>query len=234
MHYHYPNHLSLDEIIYDFYYTCEYKPTTFTCDNHLKCNGGPYPSCLDWSEICNRRIDCLDGGLDEEHCWQLEINQCKDDEYRCRNGQCIPQSFYQDDGSFADCVDTSGEPFSYGFLTVVCAPYDEPSFDCEDAICNRTPLTSSCVKKRTDLLMETMYSSKNSLVSENCWSPFKCLINFEDFQMCQFYLAIFILLIEKVTYTTGTVPLLHHFIYAMIQLSMMIFLSTSQRYLSTI
>ena len=75
----------------------EYNPTNFTCYTHLKCNRGPFPSCLDWTEICDGKIDCLDGGFDEEHCWQLEINECKDNEYRCKNGQCIPKSFYQDD-----------------------------------------------------------------------------------------------------------------------------------------
>ena len=30
----------------------------------------PLTSCLDWSEICDGKVDCLDGGRDEEECWR--------------------------------------------------------------------------------------------------------------------------------------------------------------------
>jgi len=66
-----PKHSFLYDIIHDFYETFEYNPTNMTCYKHLQCNRGPLSSCLDWSEICNGQIDCLDGGLDEEHCCQL-------------------------------------------------------------------------------------------------------------------------------------------------------------------
>ena len=50
--------------------------TNLTCYMHLKCDrGGPH-ICLDWREICDGRIDCLDGGLDELHCFDLEVNEC--------------------------------------------------------------------------------------------------------------------------------------------------------------
>ncbi|CAF4736200.1 unnamed protein product, partial [Rotaria sp. Silwood2] len=75
----------------------------------LKCNRGPFPACLDWSEICNGQVDCLDGEFDEEHCWQLEINECNDNQYQCINGQCIPQLFYRDDINTPDCLDGSDE-----------------------------------------------------------------------------------------------------------------------------
>jgi hypothetical protein len=180
--FHYSDHSSLYEIIDDFYRVYEYNPTTFTCYTHLKCDRGPLPSCLDWSEICNGQVDCLDGGFDEEHCWQLEINQCKDNEYRCRNGQCIPESFYQDYKRvlIADCIDTSDEPPSYSHVEEFCQSHDKPSFACEDMSCKGEPLTSSCVKKRADLLMETMYSSKDNSIFQNCWSAFKCLLKFTN------------------------------------------------------
>ncbi len=41
---------------------------------HLECNRGTNLLCLDWSEICDGHIDCLNNGIDEEHCWQLQIN----------------------------------------------------------------------------------------------------------------------------------------------------------------
>jgi hypothetical protein len=57
--YLYPDQSSLYEIIDDFYRTYEYNPTTLTCYTYLKCNRGPSPMCLDWTEICNGRVDCL-------------------------------------------------------------------------------------------------------------------------------------------------------------------------------
>jgi hypothetical protein len=61
-------HSSFNEILNDFYSRFGYEPTNLSCYIHLKCNRGPLSSCLDWGEICNGQIDCIDGGLDEEHC----------------------------------------------------------------------------------------------------------------------------------------------------------------------
>ncbi|CAF5173032.1 unnamed protein product, partial [Rotaria sp. Silwood1] len=84
--YYHSNHSSLYEMIRDYYLLYEYNPTNFTCYTHLQCNRGPFPVCLNWSEIC-------DG----------------DNEYRCTNGQCIPQSFFRDDINTPDCLDGSDE-----------------------------------------------------------------------------------------------------------------------------
>ena len=78
-----------------------------TCYQHLVCQ--TYLSCLDWREICDGKNDCLDG-LDEKDCWQLEISQCNTNEYRCRNGQCIPKEFVHDRLYFPDCADRTDEP----------------------------------------------------------------------------------------------------------------------------
>jgi hypothetical protein len=40
-------------------------------------------ACLDWSDICDGRVDCINDAVDEEHCWQLEINKCEDNKDRC-------------------------------------------------------------------------------------------------------------------------------------------------------
>ncbi|UJR19278.1 hypothetical protein I4U23_022407 [Adineta vaga] len=45
---------------------------SLTCYISLQCYRGS--SCLDWSEICDGKIDCLDGSFDEEYCSQIEIN----------------------------------------------------------------------------------------------------------------------------------------------------------------
>ncbi|CAF3237514.1 unnamed protein product [Rotaria sp. Silwood2] len=177
--YYYRNYSSLYEIIHDYYRTQEYNPTNFTCYTHLQCNRGPLPACLDWSEICDGQIDCLDGDFDEEHCWQLETNQCKDDEYRCTNGQCIPWSFFRDDTNASDCVDRSDE-VSRRYDKFNKCNTDKPSFECEDITCRHTFLTNSCVVPRQRLLVNAIYSITNNSVSQQCWSAFKCVLNVPD------------------------------------------------------
>ncbi|CAF1585478.1 unnamed protein product, partial [Rotaria sordida] len=130
---HYSYHSSLYEIIYDFYHNYFYTMTNLTCYRHLKCNRGPDPSCLDWSKICDGKVDCLDGEFDEEYCWQIEINKCKDNEFQCPNGQCIPESFIHDNINISYCLDGNDDP----------CRRREPSFGCEDIRCDNTPITSS-------------------------------------------------------------------------------------------
>ncbi|CAF2569368.1 unnamed protein product [Rotaria sp. Silwood2] len=169
------NYLSLYEIIHDYYRTYEYKSTNFTCYTHLQCNRGPSPACLDWSEICDGQIDCLDGDFDEEHCWQLEMNECNDNEYRCTNGQCILQSFFRDDINTPDCFDNSDEvPKSVAELKKCNSAI--PSFECQEKTCRNTFLTKSCEEERKNLLLKTIYSTKDNAISEQCWSAFKCLL----------------------------------------------------------
>ena len=79
--------LTLNEMIIE-YYNEEYKPSTLTCYVHLECNRGSKLICLDWSEICDGYIDCLNG-IDEEHCYQLGYEMCEENEYRCNNGECL-------------------------------------------------------------------------------------------------------------------------------------------------
>jgi hypothetical protein len=172
--YYHPKHSSLYEIIDDFSRTYQYNPTNFTCYTHLQCNRGHSPTCLDWTEICNGQIDCLDGGFDEEYCWQLEINECNDNEYRCVNGQCIPKLFFQDDIYLPDCLDGSDEVYMPYQKQNMCVQ-EKPSFKCEDATCRDRPLTSSCVSQREQLIIESMYSIKDNSISNECWSVFICV-----------------------------------------------------------
>ena len=93
----------------EYYYPkANYIPNNQTCYIHLQWNLGQTSLCIGWINICDGDIQCIDG-IDEEHCWQLEINECNDDEYRCKNGQCIPFSFYQDNRDSPDCLDSSDE-----------------------------------------------------------------------------------------------------------------------------
>ncbi|CAF5019916.1 unnamed protein product, partial [Rotaria sp. Silwood1] len=56
---------------------------------------------------------CIDNKIDEENCWQLEINECNDNEYQCTNGQCISVSFFRDNIYPPDCLDGSDEYYSF-------------------------------------------------------------------------------------------------------------------------
>jgi hypothetical protein len=57
--YNYRDYSSSYEMLVNFYINDRYDPTILTCYTHLKCNCGPYPLCLDWSEICNGQINLL-------------------------------------------------------------------------------------------------------------------------------------------------------------------------------
>ncbi|CAF1205542.1 unnamed protein product [Rotaria sp. Silwood1] len=107
----------------------------FTCYTHIKCYRGSSLICLDWREICNGHIDCIDEGNDENRCFELKINQCDENEYRCDNGLCIPKDFWRDDGNNPECLDGSDE------LKTDTNNYMEhclkdPTFRCEDLSCS--------------------------------------------------------------------------------------------------
>lgn len=116
--------------------------SNFTCYVHLKCIRGPWPICLDWREICDGKIDCLDGGEDKKHCHELETNQCAENEYQCRNGMCINEVFLLDSYPSLyspECLDGSDEVRRKRHKGC----FTEPSFECEDTTC-RSSFHFSC------------------------------------------------------------------------------------------
>ncbi|CAF1421215.1 unnamed protein product [Adineta steineri] len=169
---------SSNNIINDFYMN-SYKPTSLTCYIHLKCDHGSKLTCLDWADICDGYVDCLNGPVDEEHCWQLHTNECKDDEFRCYNGQCIPKIFLNDAATVYDCLDKSDKTNS--IITQDKRIHLEmPGFNREDIQCIQSnpqsyrQFTSSCVRKREYLLKEMMFSDTPNSISDDCWLAFKC------------------------------------------------------------
>jgi hypothetical protein len=124
--------------------------STLSCYTYLQCDrvggrGQTPGACLDWREVCNGKIDCVDGGHDEELCWQLETNDCDDNtEFRCHNGLCIPLAFLRDDGMNADCLDRSDESLIVTIPTGYIGPakeflkecFKDPAFRCEDHMCH--------------------------------------------------------------------------------------------------
>ncbi|UJR12083.1 hypothetical protein I4U23_016261, partial [Adineta vaga] len=148
-----------------------------TCYNELNCNYRLNFLCLHWTEICDGKIDCLNNGIDEQHCWQLEMNKCKDNEFQCNNGQCIPLEFYHDLVFTRDCLDHSDE----GLHVVL-------SFFGDDFIfCPRLFFSRSCENGRNEVLIQKLYSIENNSISIDCQLAMKCILEVPDntFKLCK-------------------------------------------------
>ncbi|CAF4584369.1 unnamed protein product [Rotaria sp. Silwood1] len=152
-----------------------------TCYIFIECNRGPLPSCLDWREICDEKIDCLDGGQDEIGCEILHINEYKEHEFRCSNGFCIPKEFFNDDSSSPDCMDNSDEKYNNmedRFSGKVACKTD-PMFRCEETTCRNERMLScgdgqctmhKCSSNREVQLKKAKLSQNaNSHLLFNCW-----------------------------------------------------------------
>ncbi|CAF3762335.1 unnamed protein product [Adineta steineri] len=144
-----------------------------TCYEHLRCKTSLI--CLDWRDICDRRVDCLDGS-DEFNCWQLEINECAENEYRCHNGQCIPEEFFQDVETDPDCLDRTDEPRE--LHTSNCDR--DPAFRCEEQTCypgrtNDFPCgDGTCV---VDKSKSCLNGRNNPLFNDNCSIAMACIVS---------------------------------------------------------
>ncbi|CAF1489278.1 unnamed protein product [Adineta ricciae] len=176
---------SLDQIVRAYYRTNPYEPTSLTCYMHLQCDRGSPAVCLDWTEICDGKVDCFDGGRDEEHCWQMEINQCNENEFRCLDGQCIPMAFLREVEFHFDCLDLYDDSLFDDMLPSFETKFSgEPTFGYEDVSCAKignfllSHISSSCVEKRDELLFDILFSIKPiSIKSDECWKAFKCIIH---------------------------------------------------------
>ncbi|CAF1490982.1 unnamed protein product [Rotaria magnacalcarata] len=102
----------------------------------MKCDRGSSHICLDWREICDGKIDCLDGGEDEKYCLELFMNQCADNEYQCRDRMCINEKFLTDTSKHMkpshECLDRSDESYS---LNTIGECEKDISFRCEHTVC---------------------------------------------------------------------------------------------------
>lgn len=146
-----------------------------TCYTSISCDYlNSLPVCLDWREICDGKIDCLNDGIDEQHCFDLEINECHTNEYRCHNGHCIPARFYRDDPSNPDCLDGSDEIFDYSSNCFFSA-----SIRCEELLCrsesNHFPCgygrCGDCDNGRDEKLDYTyIIRSNRSTITDHCWT----------------------------------------------------------------
>ncbi|CAF1493972.1 unnamed protein product [Adineta steineri] len=153
-----------------------------TCYIHLECDRGGPSICLDWREICNGRIDCLNSGIDEIGCFDLEINQCNENEYRCHYGLCIPKIFLQIESFQAQCLDRSDKIIEYGLSVsdyrsyiyedheFVCRP-DQGQFSCGNGQCVED--FGQCQNNRHLALIQSISIQEN--LSYSCWTVMICL-----------------------------------------------------------
>ncbi|CAF1604939.1 unnamed protein product, partial [Didymodactylos carnosus] len=153
-----------------------------TCYQHLQCNLGDTLLCIGWENICDGIIQCIDG-VDEEHCWQLKINQCTDNEYQCRNGQCIPMIFYEDNIKAPDCLDGSDE-----LLPASTVTYDPvgPPFRYNELACLgraifyiRHHFESYCSDVYASMIKSLLFWKKPDSMYDICWLALMCY--FKDF-----------------------------------------------------
>ncbi len=80
-----------------FEYNAGYTYGKIYCYETVECDSGLM--CLDWRDICDGKQQCM-LGVDEDNCDLLEFNECEPDEYRCRNGMCVPEEYFVDGKSF--------------------------------------------------------------------------------------------------------------------------------------
>ena len=147
---------------------------SYSCYPHLSgCYHGP-EMCLDWREICDGKIDCIGDnfGLDENHCEELQMTECKENEYRCRNGaQCIPLEFFHDGYINNDCLDGTDEvpvmnlEFRYNEIDFNCLT--SISFACEEKVCNAPNLFSCGDGNCIGVLKSTVHERNIACIGTN-------------------------------------------------------------------
>ena len=160
--------------------------TNLTCYIHLVCDRGGLPMCLDWHEICNGQVDCFNSGVDETHCFELEINECDENEYLCHNGLCIAHEFWQTGDHNLFCSNEfqlflgDGNSGCFRESSSECEdelyPPGPRKFPCGDGQCVRT--FEACENGRHYLLTEAMSAQGN--LSHDCWVALVCLTKILD------------------------------------------------------
>jgi hypothetical protein len=165
------------------------KSIHLTCYTHLKCT-----SCIDWREICDGKIDCPIDGADEENCFELEMNECAENEYRCHNGLCVPESFLNDSPFNPDCLDRTDEQEYEGFAVrneIYGYYHKDPGFRCEESYYSgrqknfhcgdgdtSTIFKKYCANQRDTIYLQTLHAyDRNTALSFGCWWMLSCALN---------------------------------------------------------
>ncbi|UJR12458.1 hypothetical protein I4U23_016634 [Adineta vaga] len=139
--------------------------------------------CLDWRQICDGRVDCLNS-IDEEHCLEKEISECNEKtEYRCMSGHCIPRAFSFD--LTPDCPEWDDEKKTFMIFKFDSDCKQWASADCEEHSCGlslfscgdgqcidyiqKNSFIKSCANQRDALLIKHIYANHNNRLSDECW-----------------------------------------------------------------
>ena len=110
----------------------EYETLTSLIDG-ISCNG-TFPR-VEWRQICDGIIQCEDAS-DEFNCHLLDLNQCdEEDEYRCRNGMCIPREFAFD--GTHDCLDSSDEQELPSLVRLFDTCPTQSLYRCDERLCRK-------------------------------------------------------------------------------------------------
>lgn len=152
----------------------DFTESQITCYIHLACQTSL--SCLDWRQICDRKPDCFDGA-DDKDCWELEMNECADDEYRCVNDQCIPWEYYRDRSQQSECFDRTDElSDTQNFCSV------NPEFVCEEHACRPGEQEFSCDNGECIYETSKCDNGRSSFLPNNlCSNATLCFLQVDDY-----------------------------------------------------
>ncbi|UJR08064.1 hypothetical protein I4U23_012341 [Adineta vaga] len=50
---------------------------------YYNCTLSRFGSRCEYELVCDEKVDCLNDAVDEKYCWQLYINECEENEFRC-------------------------------------------------------------------------------------------------------------------------------------------------------
>lgn len=180
---------NFDEIIMEWLKLMHNSYSSSTCYILLKCMRGNISFCLDWRDICDDEVDCWPDPIDEQNCEKLEQNECAFDEYRCRNGQCIPEENVFDDVLIPDCMDWTDE-LSPGkthineytcknrFLSFGCSDMEflDSQF-CSGEITTCYALAYYNLERNKKFYGSIFARTNNQHISRECWATMICVFN---------------------------------------------------------
>ena len=164
-----------------------------TCYMHLLCTRDGITRCLDWREVCDGKVDCWPTPVDEQNCEILEENECAANEFRCLNGQCIPELFLFDNVYSPDCLDRSDEDLLQSTMYPQNCFQGDPAFRCTDitfshwvwsldGCCepNSKCGTDSCRKNTNEAFERNILSyAANSHITKQCWTLMICSLQLQ-------------------------------------------------------
>ncbi|CAF1037522.1 unnamed protein product [Rotaria sp. Silwood1] len=177
--------------------------------------------------------DCVD----EIDCWQLELNECADNEFSCRNVQCILLEIYNN-LPLIGCIDESdtqpddsGEPMSNDLC------YVSQDLHCEDIVCSQSSIKNtlpwscgdgscldyfpslcwSCKNGRNIIHIKSMFKQSGNKNSKLCWESMICSLKLDSELFPDVDCTFLYHKIIKSAYPTiiifPNVPIIYHHVY---------------------